>query len=77
MYERNADVLIHIDEDIDDASIHEIEQDLAQMEGVYSACVHEHARHLMLVDYDPTGVQAGTLLHKVIKHGLHAELIGL
>lgn len=77
MYDQKADVLIHIDEDIDDQYIHEIEQDLAKLDGVYSACVHERARHLMLVDYDPTGIKSGVLLDKVRNHGLHAELVGL
>ncbi|MGV6825725.1 MAG: heavy-metal-associated domain-containing protein [bacterium] len=77
MYEKNADVVIHIDEDIDDDYIHEIEQDLSKLDGVYSACVHERARHLMVVDYDPSGLDARLLLHKVRNHGLHAELIGL
>lgn len=72
-----TDVVIHIDEELDDSGIHEVEVDLAQVDGVYSACVHERARHLMLVDYDPAGVDAQSLLHQVEKHGLHAELVGL
>lgn len=72
-----TDILIHIDEDLDDAYIHEIEQDLSQLDGVVSACVNDRARHLMLVDYDPEATQALSLLHKVQNHGLHAELVGL
>jgi len=72
-----SDVLIHIDENLDDHNIHEIEYELSQIEGVYSACVHEKARHLMLVDYDPLDVETGMLLDRVRRHGLHAELIGL
>ena len=72
-----GDVLIHIDENLDDKSIREIEYDISQISGVYSACVHQNARHLMLVDYDPLGVEAGALLAQVRDHGVHAELIGL
>ena len=72
-----TDVVIHIDEDLDDVNIHEVEYELAQMAGVYSACVNEKARHLMLVDYDPVDVKAQSLLHAVEKRGLHAELVGL
>lgn len=71
------DVLIHIDEDLSDDAIHDIEADLAQLDGVYSACVNERARHLMLVDYDPSDVGSGHLLAEVESHGVHAELIGL
>ncbi len=72
-----GDVLIHIDERLDDQEIHEIEYELGQIDGVYSACVPEKARHLMLVDYDPTDVEAVELLQQVRSHGLHAELVGL
>ena len=77
MSDHCSDVLIHIDENLDDDNIHEIEYELSQIEGVYSACVHEKARHLMLVDYDPLDVETGRLLDRVRQHGLHAELIGL
>jgi len=72
-----TDVLIHIDEALDDANIHDIERDISMIDGVYSACVHENARHLMLVDYDPEDVAAQDLLGQVENRGLHAELIGL
>jgi len=72
-----TDILIHIDENLDDANIHEIERDISMIDGVYSACVHENARHLMLVDYDPEDVAAAELLGRVENRGLHAELIGL
>ncbi len=72
-----GDVLIHIDENLDDQDIHDIEYDLSQIDGVYCACVPERARHLMLVDYDPSDVEASELLRQVRRHGVHAELIGL
>ncbi len=72
-----TDVLIHIDEDLDDANIHDIERDVSMIDGVYSACVHEKARHLMVVDYDPETVASLALLSPVQNRGLHGELIGL
>ena len=71
--------LIHIDESLDDASIHDIERDISMIEGVYSVCIHENTRHLMLmlVDYDPGCVASRELLDKMENRGLHAELIGL
>lgn len=77
MYTYCSDILIHIDENLDDANIHEIEHDLSQIDGVYSACVPTNARHLMLVDYDPENVDTAILLEEVQHHGLHAELVGL
>jgi hypothetical protein len=54
-----------------------VERDLSAQEGVYSACMNDRARHLMLVDYDPRALQATDLLHRVREYGLNAELIGL
>ncbi|BAO45745.1 hypothetical protein [Thiolapillus brandeum] len=72
-----TDVLIHIDEDLDDANIHDIERDVSMIDGVYSACVHEKARHLLVVDYDPAIVATMNLLNPVQTRGLHGELVGL
>ena len=77
MYEHCSDVVIHIDEDLADEAIHELERDLGAVPGVYSACVNDRARHLMLVDYDPAGIRAGQLLDVVREHGVGAELVGL
>jgi len=77
MNQHRTDVVIHIDEELSDEAIHDLEADLSQIDGVYSACVNDRARHLMLVDYDPDDVRAGLLLNEVKAHGVHAELIGL
>lgn len=72
-----SDILIHIGETLDDDHIHDLEKQLSYENGVYSACVNERARHLMLVDYDPESVHATDILQQVKSNGLHAELIGL
>ena len=72
-----SDIVIHIDEDLEDRDIHELERDLGNMSGVYSACVNDRARHLMLVDYDPEDIDAAAILNTVKQHGLGAELVGL
>lgn len=77
MNQHRSDVVIHIDESLDDNDIHELERDMASVQGVYSACVNERARHLMLVDYDPADVRAIELLALVREHGVGAELVGL
>jgi hypothetical protein len=77
MSEHRTDVVIHIDEDLQDEKIYAIERDLSSQAGVFSACVNDRARHLMLVDYDPEDVQAVDLLGRVRRHGVGAELVGL
>ena len=77
MHKYCSDVIIHIDEDLADEDIREIERDVGHVSGVYSACVNDRARHLLLVDYDPEGVRASDLLGLVRRHGVGAELVGL
>ncbi len=71
-----GDIVIHIDESLDDEGIHVLERELSSERGVYSACVHERARHLMLVDFDGSEVRPSSLLQAVRNKGLHAEMIG-
>jgi 16S rRNA G1207 methylase RsmC len=77
MSDHRTDVVIHIDENLADEAIHTIEQDLSSQPGVFSACVNDRARHLLLVDYDPKDVKAVELLGRVRDHGVGAELVGL
>ena len=71
-----GDIVIHIDEDLDDSRIRDLERQLGDEEGVYSACVHERRRHLMLVDFDPNLVRPSNIVHSVRNKGFHAEMIG-
>jgi hypothetical protein len=71
-----GDIVIHIDENLDDDGIHALERELGGERGVFSACVHERTRHLMLVDYDTSLVQPSHLVHAVRSKGLHAEMVG-
>ena len=72
-----ADVLFHIDETLDQQSIHNLEHDMAYEDGVRTACVNCKNPHLMVVDYDPVEVKAQTLLGTITSRGLHAEIVGL
>jgi len=72
-----GDIVIHIDEDLDDDRIHALERELCDERGVYSACVNDRQRHLMLVDFDPQEVRPSSILHSVRDRGVHAEMIGL
>ncbi|MGD2083087.1 MAG: ATP-binding protein [Chromatiales bacterium] len=73
----HSDVVVHIDEDLDDGRIYDIERQLGTEEGIYSACVNDRARHLLLIDYDPTGIRSSDILDRVRRNGLHAALIGM
>jgi hypothetical protein len=71
-----GDILIHIDEKLDDDHIHDLERELGGERGVFSACVHDKRRHLLLVDFDPNDTRPSDILHSVRNKGLHAEMIG-
>jgi hypothetical protein len=73
----HSDVVVHIDEELDDKRIWEVERQISTEQGIYSACVNDKARHLLLVDYDPRGIHSRAILDQVRRNGLHAELIGM
>lgn len=72
----DANVVVHIDEELSPDEISDMERSLAGVSGIVSACVHEKTPHLMVVDYDPRTVHSTTLLSYIRNTGLHAELIG-
>ena len=72
-----GDIVIHIDEDLDDDRIHDLERHIGEERGIYSACMHEKTRHLMVVDFDATEVRPSGIVQSVRGLGLHAEMIGL
>jgi len=76
MQSYGANIVVHIDEELSDNAISDMEQRLSGIDGVVSACVHERTRHLWVIDYDPHLVDSGELLQRIRKNGLHAELIG-
>ena len=72
----NTATVIHIDETLSDDQLEFVERKLSDASGVIAACVHEKARHLMVVDYDPKFITSGSLLNTLQNQGLHAELVG-
>ena len=76
MSKYTADILFHIDENLDEHKVHEVEYGMAFHKGVRTACVNCNNPHLMLVDYDPMEVKAKTLLGALTSRGLHAEMVG-
>lgn len=72
-----ADVIIHIHENLGTDDTEDVQKSLSCEDGVYSACVSDSTRHLMVVDYDPQTTASKTLLDKVTARGLHAEMVGL
>ena len=71
-----SDIVIHIGETLDDQRIHGLERELGEERGVYSACMHEKTRHLMVVDFDPVETRPSQLVRAVRERGLKAVMVG-
>ena len=76
MAKYDANVVVHIDENLTNEQIHDIEKQLSSVNGVVSACAHVRTPHLFVIDYDPRSIHTGQLLQKVKNGRLHAQLIG-
>lgn len=72
----NANVVVHIDEELSEEQILDMERKLALHRGVESACVPTRTRHLMIIDYDPRQTSSWDLLNNIQNRGVHAELVG-
>ncbi len=71
------EVVIHLDENVDEAMLDTVEQGIRQELGVISVGHRPGQHHLMMVMYDTALARGGNLLRPFREHGLHAQLIGL
>lgn len=71
-----SDIVIHIGEALDDKRIHGLQREIGEQPGVYSACVNEKTRHLMVVDFDPEALRPSHLVRAVRERGLRAVMVG-
>jgi hypothetical protein len=58
----NGDIVIHIDEELDNDRIQDLERQIGDEHGVYGARMHEKTRHLMVVDFDATEVRPSRIV---------------
>lgn len=72
-----ADVLVHVNENLDEEAMSSIEQDMRMKDGVVSVGRHPGQRHLLMVVYDSGITHAVSLLNPFRAQGLHAQVIGL
>ena len=72
-----ADVMIHIDADINDNIRSQVEATLRGLEDVVSVSMPDDKRHLVIVEYNPDKTTSGVLVAAVRELAGRAELIGL
>jgi hypothetical protein len=71
----NNSVIVHIDELLDEQNRENVESIVEQVNGVTNAHFNETRHHLMVVDYDPKITNSSTILNRVKRQHLHAQLI--
>jgi len=72
-----ADVLIHLDQNINESEKENIIEQLRDVEGVIGPRFNKDREHLLLVCYDSDTIGSLTLLNKVKDKGYKAQLVGL
>jgi hypothetical protein len=71
------EIVVHINENVDDAMLDTLEAGIRRDPGVVSVG-HQHNRnHMMVVVYDSEVSRAPSILHNFRERGLHAQLIGM
>ena len=71
------EVVVHINENINQTDLEDLEQVMRRDQGVISVGHQSTRKHLIVVVYDSTVTRACNLLHTFQDRGLHAQLIGM
>lgn len=70
-------VVVHIDEDLQQEQIDNLETSLGSDAGVRKVRVNRKKKHLILVDYIPSVINARQLISYVKNKGYNAVLVGM
>lgn len=71
------EVVVHINESLDEAMFHDLEQGIRRDQGVVSVGHQANQNHMMVVVYDSEVARASSILHNFQERGLHAQLVGM
>lgn len=71
------EVVVHLNESVDEATLADLERAIRLDQGVVSVGRQPRQSHLMLVVYDSAVARAASILHNFRERGLHAQLIGM
>lgn len=72
-----ADVMVHVDESLNDESLHALEDEIRGDRGVVSVGHNPGKQHLLMVAYDSEVAHPVDFIQQLRERGLHAELVGL
>lgn len=71
------DVIVHVNEGLDEDTLHRLEDEVRQVAGVVSVGHNPEKPHTLMVVYDSDTTHASSLLHSFKERGLHAQVVGL
>lgn len=71
-----ADIVIHINEELDHSHRNRLTEDVSHLGGVVSVMLHDERPHLMIVGYNTEKTDARDVLSGVQSNGMHAQLVG-
>ncbi len=71
------EILLHIDEFLDEFSMHRLEEDMRADAGVVSVGHNPGQAHMLMVVYDSESTRAANLLQRVEAQGLHGQIVGM
>lgn len=77
MSARLNEVVVHVDEALDEETLHSLEEGVRRDAGVISVGHNPEKSHMIMVVYDSESTRASTLLHSFQERGLHAQILGL
>lgn len=71
------EVMLHLEETLDEETLHTLEDGVRQNAGVVSVGHNPDNAHMIMVVYDSETTRAASLLHTFQERGLHAQVVGL
>jgi hypothetical protein len=71
------EVMLHLEESLDEETLHTLEDGVRQDAGVVSVGHNPDNAHMIMVVYDSETTRAASLLHTFQERGLHAQGVGL
>lgn len=71
------EVMLHVEETLDEETLHTLEDGVRQDAGVVSVGHNPDNAHMIMVVYDSETTRAASLLHTFEERGLHAQVVGL
>jgi len=72
-----ADTLIHVEETLGLKERETLAESIREIPGVIAPRFNQGQDHLLLVAFDPAGIQSNDLLNSVRNKGYHAQLVAL